>query len=103
MNMTMNFYQRRIMKRQLVKTTAIVACLALIAQQSVHFLPQPAARASGPESIEASQDSNTPAIAAAITTKPTPKANPALGQSCGLDIALVIDTSGSVDSGEMTQ
>jgi len=42
-----------------------------------------------------------------LTTKPgdTPSVvpNPPLGQSCGLDIALVVDRSGSMDSGEMSQ
>ncbi|MEK7569897.1 MAG: SpaA isopeptide-forming pilin-related protein [Patescibacteria group bacterium] len=34
---------------------------------------------------------------------PTPVANPALAQTCGLDIGLVVDTSGSVSTSEMTQ
>lgn len=41
-----------------------------------------------------------PAKAAAATTAPT---NPTLTQACGLDIALVIDNSNSIDNGEMTQ
>lgn len=34
---------------------------------------------------------------------PTPVANPPLGQSCGLDIGLVVDTSGSMSGPELTQ
>ena len=34
---------------------------------------------------------------------PTVVSNPALSQACGLDIALVIDNSTSIDSSEMTQ
>ena len=33
----------------------------------------------------------------------TPVTNPTLSQSCGLDIALVLDVSGSIDSTELTQ
>ncbi|MFH1111482.1 MAG: VWA domain-containing protein [Patescibacteria group bacterium] len=36
-----------------------------------------------------------------ITTPPTP--NPSLTQSCGLDVALVADVSGSIDASEMIQ
>ena len=39
-----------------------------------------------------------------VNTPPAqPVANPKLGQSCGLDIGLLVDTSGSVSSSEMTQ
>jgi cysteine-rich repeat protein len=37
-------------------------------------------------------------------TEPTePTVNPPLGQSCGLDIALVVDSSGSIDNTELAQ
>lgn len=39
----------------------------------------------------------------AAVVAPTPVANPALAQTCGLDIGLVVDTSGSVSASEMTQ
>ncbi|MFA6098648.1 MAG: SpaA isopeptide-forming pilin-related protein [Patescibacteria group bacterium] len=45
----------------------------------------------------------TPKAANATVTPPTPVANPVLTQSCGLDIGLLVDTSGSIDSGEMTK
>ncbi len=35
--------------------------------------------------------------------RPTPAANPAFGQTCGLDVALVIDSSGSIDNTELGQ
>lgn len=37
------------------------------------------------------------------TVNQGPVTNPPLGQSCGLDIGLIVDTSGSVDSTEMTK
>ncbi len=48
-----------------------------------------------------SKDSGT-AYFNVIATNPVPVANPTLAQACGLDIALVLDVSGSIDSGELT-
>lgn len=39
----------------------------------------------------------------AAPVRPTPAANPAFGQTCGLDVALVIDSSGSIDNTELGQ
>lgn len=41
--------------------------------------------------------------ATAATTTPTPAANPSLSQSCGLDIAIVVDNSTSIETSEMNQ
>ncbi len=40
--------------------------------------------------------------ACSSTCEIPPVANPALGQSCGIDIALVADISSSISAGEMT-
>jgi uncharacterized protein YegL len=48
--------------------------------------------------------SGTSTISVAILPTPIqPAPNPVLGQTCGLDIALVLDSSGSIDSTELLQ
>lgn len=44
-----------------------------------------------------------PVKVSAATTAPTPSTNPSLSQSCGLDIALVIDNSTSISNTELNQ
>lgn len=48
-----------------------------------------------------SNEANNSCSDSVSVTLVQPVANPALGQSCGLDIALVIDNSTSIDSGEL--
>ena len=44
-----------------------------------------------------------PLASIAATISPVPAANPVLANSCGIDVALVLDNSTSIDSGELAQ
>lgn len=99
MSVRINFIQRKELRERVWKTLNFVVGITTILNVSmVGALLQPsvarAAETTGPSNLTTTQ---------VTTTTPTPATNPSLGQSCGLDIGLVIDNSGSVDTTEMGQ
>ena len=98
MSVHINFIQRKSFRERAWKTlNVVVAITTLINVSMVGSLIQPRAAAA--------QTTDTVAVTApAVTTSTTPSItpNPALGQSCGLDIAMLVDTSGSVSASEMS-
>ncbi|MFA6043261.1 MAG: VWA domain-containing protein, partial [Patescibacteria group bacterium] len=80
-----NFLKPRVLKRRSWKTLNILSTLAIVLNTGmvgVFLQPQ---------------------TTQAATPNPTPVTNPVLGQACGLDIALVIDSSSSISNSELTQ
>ncbi len=104
--MTINLLPRKTWRQRILKGVHVFALLALVANMSmasVFISPTTtlAKQADTAEQVPQSATVNTDAATTAAVSTPVP--NPALGQSCGLDIGLIVDTSGSIDSTEMLQ
>lgn len=87
----LRFLKRKTFRRGLVKSVHVFL-VALLAFQT---LGAPLAQAAEPIPVPTES-----AVAEAVPT-PTPVANPILPQVCGLDIALTVDISGSIENEEM--
>ena len=100
MSVSITFIQRKSFRERVWKTLNLVVGITTLLNVSMvgtFIQPQVATAQTiteGGTSVQSTQTVST-------VSQPTPATNPALGQSCGLDIGLIIDTSGSVDSTEM--
>lgn len=97
MSVRINFIQRKPLRERVWKTLNVVVGISTILNVSmVGALLQP-------RIVSAQEASSVETTQSVATTVPAITANPLLGQSCGLDIGLIVDTSGSVNAAEMTQ
>lgn len=105
MSMTINLITPRAeWKKRAWKTLNIVVGLSTLLNVSAFgaaMVPTASgATAAVEQAIPAEGLTTNVSTAAAM---PTPSTNPPLGQSCGLDITLILDRSGTIDSAEMSQ
>lgn len=96
MSVHISFIQRTPFRQRAWKTLNVVVGVTTILNVSM------VGTLIAPRAVSA-HESNTNSSDTVTTGSPAPVANPPLGQSCGLDIGLIVDTSGSVDSTELGQ
>lgn len=101
MTVDINFIQRKPIRERVWKTLTVVVGISTILNVSMigTLMAPQVARAS---EIADVTDNSTTSVSGKDTL-PASGNNPAIGQSCGLDIGLLVDTSGSVDKNEMAQ
>lgn len=81
------------------QTLAVLLAVAFISQTAVAFAPAAALATTADDS--APTVTHAPSVADEANLTPTP--NPSLPHACGLDLGLVIDSSGSISPTELTQ
>lgn len=97
MPILINFVQKKTFKERVWKSLNVIVGIATLVNVTFVGGALLAPRVAQAEGLP----TETQVALTTTHTTPTPVANPALGQSCGLDIGLIVDTSGSMDANDM--